>query len=99
MPGLTYRRFPSPATAHQGADALELVRWCREAAQRGQIVVVTCMGGLGRSGTLAACLLVSAGTAPEAAIAAVRAARGRALETIAQEDFVVMFASAISGAR
>ena len=63
-------------------------------------MVVTCMGGLGRSGTLAACLLVSAGTAPEAAIAAVRAARGpRALETIAQEDFVVMFASAISGAR
>ena len=53
-------------------------------------MVVTCMGGLGRSGTLAACLLVSAGTAPEAAIAAVRAARGpRALETIAQEDFVV----------
>jgi hypothetical protein len=60
-------------------------------------VVVTCMGGLGRSGILAACLLVSAGTAPEAAIAAVRAARGpRALETIAQEDFVVMCAAAIS---
>ena len=53
-------------------------------------MVVTCMGGLGRSGTLAACLLVSAGTAPEAAIAAVRAARGpRALKTVAHEDFVV----------
>ena len=34
------------------------------------------------------------------AIAAVRTERGpRALETIAQKDFVVMFASAISGAR
>ena len=99
--GLTYRRFPVPDQGTpEVADALELVRWCREATQRGQTVVVTCMGGLGRSGTLAACLLVSAGTAPEAAIAAVRAARGpRALETIAQEDFVVMFASAISGAR
>src|SRR5271169_5054624 len=61
-----------------------------------QTVVVTCIGGLGRSGTLAACLLVSAGTAPEAAIAAVGAARGPcALETIAQEDFVVLFASVI----
>ena len=99
--GLTYHRFPVPDQGTpEVADALELVRWCREATQRGQTVVVTCMGGLGRSGTLAACLLVSAGTAPEAAIAAVRAARGpRALETIAQEDFVVMFASAISGAR
>jgi len=42
---------------------------------------------------------VGAGTAPEAAIATLGAARGpRALETIAHEDFVVMFASAISGA-
>jgi hypothetical protein len=82
------------------ADALEPVRWCREAAQRGQTVVVTCMGGLDRSGTLAACLLVSAGTAPEATIAAVRATRGpRALKTIAQEDSVVMCTVAISGAR
>jgi protein-tyrosine phosphatase len=82
------------------ADVIELVRWCREATQRGQTVVVTCMGGLGRSGTLSACLLISAGTAPEAAIAAVRAARGpHALETVAHEDFVVMFAPAISRVR
>ena len=100
--GLTYRRFPVPDQGTpEVADALELVRWCREVTQRGQTVVVTCMGGLGRSGTLAACLLVSAGMAPKASIAAVRAARGpRALETIAQEDFVVMFlAPGISGAR
>ena len=61
---------------------------------RDESVVVTCMGGLGRSGTLAACYLVAAGMSPDAAIAAVRTARGpRALETIAQEDFVVTFAS------
>jgi protein-tyrosine phosphatase len=58
-------------------------------------VVVTCMGGLGRSGTIVACCLVAAGMSPEAVIAAVRTARGpRALETIAQEDLVVTFASA-----
>ncbi len=57
--------------------------------------MVTCMGGLGRSGTLAACTLVAAGVSPAAAIASVRAARGpRALETSAQEAFVSTFAGA-----
>ena len=66
------------------ADALEIVRWCREATPLSQTVVVTRMGGPGRNGTLVTCLLASAGTAPEATIAAVRAARGpRALESIA----------------
>ena len=99
--GLTYRRLPIPDQGTPGvADAIELVRWCREATERGEAVVVTCMGGLGRSGTVAACYLVAAGTPPDAAIAAVRAARGpRALETIAQEDFVVTFASAMPGRR
>jgi protein-tyrosine phosphatase len=93
--GLTYRRLPVP---DQGtldvADAIELVQWCREATEHGESVVVTCMGGLGRSGTIAACFLVGAGIASDAAIAAVRAARGpRALETVGQEDFVAAFAS------
>ena len=94
--GLTYRRFPVP---NQGtpdrADAIELVQWCREATKRGEAVVVTSMAGLGRSGTVAACSLVAAGMSPDAAIAAVRTARGpRALETFAQEGFVHAFASA-----
>ncbi len=77
------------------ADAIELAQWCREATDQGKAVVVTCMSGLGRSGTIAACFLVAAGSSPDAAIAAVRTARGpRALETIAQEDFVITFASA-----
>jgi protein-tyrosine phosphatase/nicotinamidase-related amidase/aminoglycoside phosphotransferase (APT) family kinase protein len=97
--GLTYRRLPVP---DQGApdvsDAIDLVRWCREGTEQGESVVVTCMGGLGRSGTVAACFLVAGGMSAEAAIAAVRTARGpRALETITQEDFVVMFASASQG--
>jgi protein-tyrosine phosphatase/nicotinamidase-related amidase len=99
--GLTYRRLPIP---DQGipdvADAIDLVRWCREATEAGEAVVVTCMGGLGRSGTVAACFLVAAGISPDAAIAAVRVARGpRALETSAQEDFVVNFASAVQKRR
>ncbi|MGP8161641.1 MAG: phosphotransferase [Candidatus Dormibacteria bacterium] len=93
--GLAYRRLPIP---DQGTPSVEdtedLVRWIAQATGRGESVVLTCMGGLGRSGTVAACFLVSAGAAPESAIAAVRAARGpRALETITQEDFVAAFAA------
>jgi ADP-ribosyl-[dinitrogen reductase] hydrolase len=95
--GLTYRRLPIPDQGTPDvAEAMELVQWCREATEQGEAVAVTSMDGLGRSGTIAACSLVAAGVPPEAAIAAVRAARGpRALETIAQEEFVVSFASAM----
>jgi protein-tyrosine phosphatase/nicotinamidase-related amidase len=95
--GLDYRQLavPDQGTPEQG-EAIELVRWCREATLRGESVVVTCMGGLGRSGTVAACCLVAAGTAPNEAITAVRAARGpRALETVGQEAFVATFASTV----
>jgi protein-tyrosine phosphatase/nicotinamidase-related amidase/aminoglycoside phosphotransferase (APT) family kinase protein len=99
--GLTYRRLPIPDQGTPDiADAIELAQWCRDATKRGETVVVTCMGGLGRSGTVAACSLVAAGAPPDGAIAAVRTARGpRALETVAQEDFVVTFATAIRGRR
>lgn len=71
------------------------MRWCHEATRQGESVVVTCMGGVGRNGTVVACCLVVAGMAPHAAIVAVRAARGpRALQTVVQETFVAAFASA-----
>jgi len=99
--GLTYRRLPVPDQGTPfAADAIELVQWCRQAMEQGETVVLTSMGGLGRSGTIAACLLVAAGTSPDAAIAAVRTARGpRALETSAQEGFVLAFAAAAPGRR
>ena len=99
--GLTYHRLPVPDQGTPDiADAIDLARWCLEATERGEAVVVTCMAGLGRSGTVAACSLVAAGISPDAAIAAVRTARGpRALETTAQEGFVVSFAAAMQRRR
>jgi protein-tyrosine phosphatase len=60
--------------------------------ERGQNVVVRCRGGLGRTGTLAACVLVALGrhTADEA-IGAVREARKGTIQTREQEDFVRIF--------
>jgi protein-tyrosine phosphatase/nicotinamidase-related amidase/aminoglycoside phosphotransferase (APT) family kinase protein len=93
--GIGYRRLPVPDQGTPDVeDAQALADWCRTATGRGERVVVTCMGGLGRSGTVAACALVRAGAPPDAAIAAVRAARGpRALETVGQENFVSTFAA------
>ena len=56
--------------------------------RRGERVVVACRGGLGRTGTAVACLLVDGGVLPDEAIARVRAARPGTVERRSQEDFV-----------
>jgi ADP-ribosyl-[dinitrogen reductase] hydrolase len=54
----------------------------------GKKIVLHCKGGLGRTGTIAARLLVELGNEPGVAIDAVRAARPGAIETTSQEDYV-----------
>jgi ADP-ribosylglycohydrolase len=54
----------------------------------GERIVVACRGGLGRTGTAVACLLVDARVPPEEAIARVRASRPGTIERREQEDFV-----------
>lgn len=55
-------------------------------------VVIHCWGGLGRTGTMLACWLVSQGRSAEDAIATVRAKRPGSIETEEQEDFIKNFA-------
>jgi len=59
----------------QAAPALQAV------LARGGTVAVHCRAGLGRTGTVAARLLVEGGASADAAVAAVRAARPGTLET------------------
>ncbi len=54
----------------------------------GNMLGIHCMGGRGRSGTVAAMLLINLGLNPEKAIIAVRAARPGAIENGKQESFV-----------
>ncbi|AKF09150.1 Putative tyrosine phosphatase-related protein [Sandaracinus amylolyticus] len=82
----------------QGAPAEPDVRaLCRvidERLARGETIVVHCMGGLGRSGLVAACVLIDLGLDAERALAEVRRARGpRAVESDAQEVFVRTYAA------
>ena len=75
------------------AEAELILREIRD-GRRTSNVAVACMGGVGRTGTVAACALVQAGMPPGEAIAAVRAVRHpSAVETSAQEEFVRSFAA------
>ena len=55
----------------------------------GERLLIHCRGGLGRTGLLAALILVERGCQPRDAINRVRAARPNAIETEAQEAFVL----------
>jgi protein-tyrosine phosphatase len=88
--GLDLARFPIPDghAARSAAQMDDIQRLIDEARARGD-VAVACMGGVGRTGMVAACALVRAGQPAERAIRRVRAIRHpTAVETAEQERFV-----------
>jgi protein-tyrosine phosphatase len=76
-----------------GAEEYEgLIRNIVDRMREGKNVVVHCRGGLGRTGTVAACVLVVSGDhSADEAVDAVRAARRGTVQTRDQEDFVRRF--------
>jgi atypical dual specificity phosphatase len=80
--------FTAPST-EQLATGVQAIR---AALANGQGVAVHCAAGLGRTGTLVACYLVSTGLDAAGAIARVRDARPGSVETAAQEAAVEAFA-------
>ena len=66
----------------------------RSILRNGADVLVHCRGGLGRAGTIASRLLIEFGMPPGTAITQVRAVRPGAIETPAQEEYVLTLAPA-----
>jgi protein-tyrosine phosphatase len=70
-------------------EVTEALRWMDGALRTGESLLVHCVGGLGRSGMLAATYLRTRGAGADEAIETVRTARShRAIETALQEQFV-----------
>jgi len=77
-------------------QCLEIVKWIEERVEEGKPVLIHCYGGLGRSGTVAACYLVYRyRMEPGEAIGAVRERRRGAVESPVQAGFVFRFAEEI----
>jgi atypical dual specificity phosphatase len=76
---------PSPEQLDQGVTAIE------QAVAEGKKVAVHCGGGLGRTGTLLACYLVSQRIATADAIARVRGLRPGSIETREQVNAVLVY--------
>ena len=72
----------------QDAEVLDLVDELRDHLLAGRTAVLHCRAGFGRSGMLAALLVASLWELPAQAVARVRAAQPRAVETVQQEHYV-----------
>ncbi len=65
-------------------------------ARNGENVVIHCLGGRGRAGTMGACCYIALGLNPNQALAMVRASRKDAVETDSQRSFLFRFHSSIT---
>jgi protein-tyrosine phosphatase len=90
MVGITVDRYPIPdGSVPPSTDAVDAMLGGLDVARDDGDAVVACMGGVGRTGTVAACALVAAGSSAAHAIARVRAVRHpTAVETAGQVAFV-----------
>jgi protein-tyrosine phosphatase len=84
-----------PRSQHELAVTLEKLN---TDLSSGKNVLIHCRQGIGRTGLVAACLLVSRGINPSAAVDIISAARGIAVpETLEQHDWIDRYAAALAG--
>ncbi len=81
-------------------EALQAICKAFDRARHGERVEIGCIGGLGRTGTVLACMAILAGVAPEQAVEWVRDHYDpEAVETPEQEGWVLDFAQEVGKAK
>jgi protein-tyrosine phosphatase len=96
--GVEVLRYPVPDGSAPDARLMDAIQADIDAARARGDVAVACMGGVGRTGTVAACALVRAGRSPTDAIGRVREVRHpEAVETTEQERFVGEYGRRFAG--
>ena len=100
--GLEFVSFPIPdrgVPASRG-ETLQLIKSVEALLLAGKAVGIHCRQGIGRSGLIAACLLVSSGVRADAAFSRLTEARGLPIpETDEQRTWVDTFAPELAGAK
>jgi len=100
--GMEFNSFPIPDRQVPGSEAKlgELLERVSRVLSTGKNVLVHCRQGIGRSGLVAACLLVKKGMSPGAAVDSVSAARGISVpETPEQRDWIDHYAAAVTSTK
>ncbi|MEE3235580.1 MAG: protein-tyrosine phosphatase family protein [Candidatus Latescibacterota bacterium] len=75
---------------------VEFVEFSTECLKQDKPILVHCSAGLGRTGTMLSCFMVSNGVEPLEAIMRVRESRPGSVETLEQEMRVIEYADSIS---
>jgi protein-tyrosine phosphatase len=89
--------WPDFGVPHDRDAAAGQIRAAFARARAGERVEIGCAGGLGRTGTVLACMAVLAGVPPADAVRWVRANYdARAVETREQAEFVLWFGASAS---
>ncbi len=96
--GLRFLHIPIPdMTAPTPSQIDKFIEFAKKNIAENRPVVLHCLGGAGRTGTMIACYLVSKGEKPLQAIQKVRSIRPGAIETRWQEEAVIQYAEKIKG--
>ena len=90
--GVKVNHLPIPDFGTPSVDNFrELITWIIRETENGNPVLVHCVGGIGRSGMVAAAYLISQGFSPDEAIKEIKARVKGALQIDEQEELVRSF--------